>query len=169
MSNFLCDKCNHTFCSRQSLCYHVNKNVCVRKGKYICNFCGKELSSSSSLYRHKKNACNINRDNNVSKNYVKEGTEPVNVAQIYERLLELERENNTLKKEMNKMKDSSNTTNNNYNISNVNNGTINNIYLVGYGKEDMDRIDRSDLLNVFRTGFNLIQNILNITMYISQV
>jgi hypothetical protein len=50
-------------------------------------------------------------------------------------------------------------TNTNSNVQNnthctVNNGTVNNIYLVGYGKEDMSKIDRKDILKGMRLGFN---------------
>jgi len=38
---------------------------------------------------------------------------------------------------------------------------VNNIMLIGYGREDFDRIDRNDLLKGFRTGFNSTLNLID--------
>jgi hypothetical protein len=90
---------------------------------------------------------------------------------IYERLIKLEEENKRLSgiekeneklknkiKKMNKIpKITNNTVNsncNNNNTTNINNGVINNFTLYAHGKEDLDRIDRNDLLAGIKNGFN---------------
>ena len=44
---------------------------------------------------------------------------------------------------------------------NINNGTVNNIILVGYGKEDMRKIDTIDLLKGIKSGFNSTLNLID--------
>lgn len=59
---------------------------------------------------------------------------------IFERLLKLKRE----------IKRTHIT--NNINNGTINNGTINNIVLIGYGKEDLAKMDRHDILKSLKKG-----------------
>jgi hypothetical protein len=87
---------------------------------------------------------------------------------ILERLIKLEednksmkQENTKLKKEIKKIKKSKKvktimkvTNNNKINNGTVNNGTINNnIVLIGYGKEELAKIDKKDIIKSLKKGF----------------
>lgn len=148
----VCDNCGRSFRRNENLRRHLDKNAC-RDINYRCSLCNNGFSSKNSMYRHMKHSCEAKKEEDQKK------------EDIYERLKRLEEqnkrimeENDALKKKVTKISKADGTvvynTHNEYTNSNVNNGTINNIYLVGYGKEDMDKIDRIDLLKVFRTGFN---------------
>jgi hypothetical protein len=166
MNDLTCKECNKIFTSKQSLSYHSRKSVCKKVIKYVCKCCDKELSSRSSLYRHKQTCKN---KNDKKSDEINEGsiivTDNIDVCKIYERLLELEKENNTLKKKVNKIEKNpsivNNTTNTTNNNCNINNGTVNNIYLVGYGKEDMSKISYVDLLKGIKSGFNSTINLID--------
>jgi hypothetical protein len=75
--------------------------------------------------------------------------------EIYEKLLELKKENKVLKKEVNSLKKNVNKpskiTNN---INTINNGIVAHINLIGYGKEDLSKIDKKDILKVIQNGFD---------------
>jgi len=64
----------------------------------------------------------------------------------------VKKENEILRREIELLK--TNGTGGNINMSNSNNNnTVNNIVLLGYGKEDMSKIDRDKLLNSVKQGF----------------
>jgi uncharacterized C2H2 Zn-finger protein len=159
---FKCDNCGRLFKRNENLRRHLDKNACTNIN-YRCSMCNKGFSSKNSMYRHMKHSCEAKKEEDQKKEDQKK--EDQKKEDIYERLKRLEEqnkrileENDALKKKVTKNNKTDCTvvynTHNDYTNSNINNGTINNIYLVGYGKEDMDRIDRSDLLKVLRTGFN---------------
>ena len=174
MNEFSCDKCNKVFSSKQNMTYHVDRKVCDRMGKYVCCYCDKELSSSYSLYRHKKNSCKMKGvkkeetdqstdEFEISNNELKEFVPQDKMTEkIYQMLLKMQEENNELRVKVTRLENDpkvvNNTTNNNCNI---NNGTVNNYYLVGYGKEDMSKVDHSDLLKGMRLGFNSTLNLID--------
>jgi hypothetical protein len=101
-----------------------------------------------SKNRHIKNSCKNKPNDNKEK--------------IYEQLLEMKNEIEMLKKENKKLRKIQNnnsgivahnsTVNSMTNHGTVNN--INNILLIGYGKEDMSKIDKNDLLKGIKSGFN---------------
>jgi hypothetical protein len=90
--------------------------------------------------------------------------------QIYVRLLKLEEDNKQipqlaeankkLKKEVEKLKRVNATINNTKNTNNtINNNTnfgtvVNNITLVGYGKEDLSKLSKSEILKILQNGFD---------------
>ena len=177
--DFKCSKCDKEFTSKQNLVYHENKKVCDRMGKNICSFCERQYSTPFSLCRHKKTCKKKNKkdedrsDKTDDKtcDEIKEERTTYNdgdIKEIFERLLKLEQENNVLKKELNEKNNAQNTQNvkkvvkntkntqNINNTQNTNNGTINNnnIILVGYGKEDMSKIDYDDIIKSVSYGFN---------------
>jgi len=159
MSYFTCELCEKEFTTKQNLQYHTNKNVCRKKKDNICCYCNKVLSCKSSVYRHKKKCKpNICEDSSITKSDMTLTTSLIDVDKLYHMFVQLKEENNDLKKKMNNIENSSNTNNITNNTNYVNNGIVNNsvnqYILVGYGKEDMDKIDRSDLLKVLRSGFN---------------
>jgi hypothetical protein len=112
------------------------------------------------MYRHMKYNCNIKKQCDTEKdniyeklldlqNKVESLQELKNEVKILkERSEKLERENNTLKKQVM------------YNNKTINNGimankidTINNIMLVGYGNEDISKIDKNEILKGIKSGF----------------
>jgi hypothetical protein len=123
------------------------------------------FAAKSSMYRHIRTVCKQKGTQN--------DFDQIDKQAIYEKLLEmqnridhLEAENGQLKQEMKSTKPGNIITNNNTNtnsnntINNVNNGTIN-YYLVGYGKEDYNAIDRNALLKSIKTGFHSTLNLID--------
>ena len=142
--SYKCPKCNKTFTRNASLTYHIDHNACKKVEKvFKCKYCDKTFSVKNSMYRHMRETCNAKKREN-----------------IYEELIELRKDVESLKKENEKLKnvpktDSDGVTNNTINGDiNINNGTINNITIVAYGKEDMEKIDRDDIIKALKTGFN---------------
>lgn len=152
MIDYICEKCSKEFTRRENLEYHISKNACKNRG-YSCKSCNKTFSSKSSMYRHNRENCIIKKQHDAAK------------IEIFDRLIKLEEnnkrleeENTLLKREMRKMKSIDQTINNIYNsndTNNTNNGLIinNNITLVGYGNEDMTKLDKSEVLKVLQTGY----------------
>ena len=165
MSKFVCDDCNREFKANQNLQYHIKSKTCKR-GKFGCKYCNKNFTSQSNMYRHIRTVCKVKKATDQQKD------------EIYERLVRLEEmnarvmeENKKYAKEIEKLKSNSQkmerviksnkTTrniNNGVNINghnvNINNGIINNVTLIAHGKEDVSKIDRSELIKVFGSGFN---------------
>jgi hypothetical protein len=128
----------------------------------VCKYCGREFTSATNTYRHVNNTCRIKKNEDSKR------------EEIYERLVELEKkndvlmkktetyekENNQLKKkvvslEKNAQKVSKTVNNNNNNnTNNINNGIVAHINLIGYGKEDMSKINKKDILRAIQHGFD---------------
>lgn len=166
MSQYKCDRCDRLFTRKENLAKHTLNNVCVGKryesvidsnNQFKCEFCGKTFTTSTSMYRHVNHTCKIKK------------TEDRNRDQIYERLValekrssEFEQENKQLKKKMvtlekNTQEQSTvtnNTTLNTNNTNNINNGIVAHINLIGYGKEDLSKIDKMDILRAIQSGYD---------------
>jgi hypothetical protein len=168
MNRYECDRCSKLFSRKESLSYHITKNVCTgiyhdnaTDGEFQCKFCGKGFTTSTSMYRHVNHTCKIKK------------TEDKNRDLIYIRLLELEKqnkqfeekskkidvleeENKLLKKEVLSLKKNSTKVSKitNNNVKNVNNGIVANINLIGYGKEDLSKIDKKDILKAIQYGYD---------------
>ena len=147
MADFSCDKCAKTFASKRNMKYHTKNKVCERQGRYVCDKCNKELSSSSSLYRHKTKSC---KKHDTSENEKEELLKLIEDMQ--EQINRLTHNNDSNQVFTNKTVNNGNVY---QNAGDVNN-TINNIMVnvVPFGKEDLSKIDKNDLLQVFRSGFN---------------
>ena len=52
--------------TKQSLGYHTRKRVCHKPTNFVCEYCDRELSSRSSLHRHKK-TCKSKPDDTITK------------------------------------------------------------------------------------------------------
>jgi hypothetical protein len=160
MSNFICDTCGKDFTLKRGLQYHIEKNVC-REKNHICTYCGSNFTSKTNMYRHIRTNCKVKKIEDVERN------------NIYEKLLQIEEHNKKLeerlasttkklafttrkletttkklKSEIKYIKHTDNV------VNNVNNGIVANITLVGYGKEDISKIDKKDILKVLQTGYN---------------
>ncbi|VBB18700.1 hypothetical protein YASMINEVIRUS_1232 [Yasminevirus sp. GU-2018] len=187
-----CQKCQKVFTRKESLAYHVQKNVCMKEQiakinnndndnnanvdtdididtdvnnilipneesvgsgtlstKPTCKFCGKQFTTATNMYRHVNHTCRIKKN------------EDKNRDEIYDRLLKLEKENQLLKQEVSDIKRTvkvtknvTHNTNNTKNITNnINRGTINNIVVVGYGHEDLTKLEKSELLKILQNGY----------------
>ena len=141
MVSFICDNCNKQFTTKQSMNRHIDNNTCKNKD-FECKYCNKYYSSASTMYRHIRTTCKIkkNMDNEKSR--------------IYKKLLEVEKNNKVLLEKINKMEKQ--LKQQPVKITNINNGTINtnnNIVLIGYGREDMTKIDKKDILKSMKKGF----------------
>lgn len=88
---FSCEKCSKSFTSQNGLNYHTRNNVCETMGKYICQYCDKHLSSSYSLYRHKKTCKKrIEEERNATDSTDDSITEIIDNNDILARLSEME-------------------------------------------------------------------------------
>jgi hypothetical protein len=170
MSDFSCDNCGKIFALKKNLIYHAKKDVC-REKDYDCTYCGTKFTSKTNMYRHMRTNCKVKKSEDVHRN------------SIYEKLLQIEEYNKkleehnkkleehnkrlastarkletTTKKLKNEIKDikhARNVVNNvNNSVNNINNGIVANITLVGYGKEDISKMDKKDMLKVLQTGYN---------------
>jgi hypothetical protein len=144
---FQCTDCNKIFTTKFNLQKHI-KNKSCKNATIECDFCDNKFTTIASMKRHIKKSC-------------KNKACYITIAekqQIYEQLLKLQKENEELKDKFKKIekvpKITNNTTNNNANTMNINNGVINNFTLYAHGKEDLDRIDKNDLLLGIKNGFN---------------
>jgi hypothetical protein len=168
MDKYKCNNCLRTFTRNESLLYHISKSVCVSAQNKIqsdddneCKFCGKTFTTPTSMYRHMNHTCKIKKSEDLKRDA------------IYERLLELEEktkeidelkkktqdvenENKKLKKKVDSLEKNThnvaNVTNNN--TQNINNGIVAHINLIGYGKEDLSKIDKKEILKAMQFGYD---------------
>lgn len=154
----ICPNCDRIFPRKRNLDNHIIKNAC-KTDKYFCKLCEKGFTTQTNMYRHMRINCFIKRENEKEK------------VEIYEKLLTLENENKKikedndkklemLKKENQKLKKDIILVKKQMNqttikTTNINNGVINNnIILVGYGKEDLSKLNKSELLKILQNGYN---------------
>ncbi|VBB19030.1 hypothetical protein YASMINEVIRUS_1562 [Yasminevirus sp. GU-2018] len=166
MSNIKCDACGKIFQRKASLIYHITNRVCNKAVNsddedenedenedhltHVCKICSKKFTTATSMYRHMRGTCKVKKHNDELK------------KEIYEGLVgKLEKEISSLKSEIAKLKRNnsvSTKTINNKSINNgyINNGTVNNtnIILVGYGKEDMSKLSKTDILKALQNGYH---------------
>jgi hypothetical protein len=163
--DFVCNKCGKAFNQKAHLNYHIENDVCEGKSSQ-CKLCGKGFTSQTSMYRHLRNSCKVKKEEDREKD------------KIYARLLELEKQNKEIRKENKEIRKENKEIKTgivsenkklkkevvimkknmpNISVGNIVNGNMNNnlnIILVGYGKEDLSRIDRNDVIKALQNGFN---------------
>jgi hypothetical protein len=162
MPDYMCETCGKTFKQKGHLDYHIEHNAC-KEHVHRCRLCNKGFTTATSMYRHVRTSCAVKNKDEENK------------IQIYEKLIEinektsasdkqsvkrskktidhLQNEVETLKREVKVLQSSTNTgTTITNNVINVN--TFNNINLVGYGNEDISKLDRGDMLKILRHGYN---------------
>ena len=110
--------------------------------KFSCKYCNNSFTQKNNMYSHIKNRCKVKKE------------EDNNRENIFDRLVQLENENKELKNTVNQIKTNINNCSNITNTIN-NSGTItnNNIVLIGYGMEDIKKIDKNDILKSLKRGF----------------
>ena len=158
IKKFTCNLCNHVFQRQIHLDNHLEKKSC-KIVKYLCKYCRKGFTTDNSMYRHMKHTCDMKKTEDNKKDLIL-----TRLIRLEEDNIRMKKENNKLKKELTKFKQEkkfiNNGTINNGTVTNktvnnktINNGTINNIVLIGYGKEDLAKIDRQDILKSLKKGF----------------
>lgn len=147
---YSCSECNKAFQKKSHLDYHVEHKSC-KDPRFFCKYCEKGFTSDSSMYRHMKHTCKERVRQEDDNNEMKEI-----IVSLQKDVEELKKDNTELRKKViksEKHKPNCNVTNNNtYIVTGDINQTINN-YMIGFGKEDMDRIDKEDMMVAFRNGF----------------
>lgn len=160
MPQYECDSCSKIFGRKSHLDYHKSNNVCI--GKHYdttdddgcrCKYCGKIFTTLTSMYRHVNHTCKVKKNEDLNRN------------QIYERLIALEKKNEEFEKKnkefekeniklkrkvitLEKKLPTTKITNN------INNGIVAHINLIGYGKEDLSKIDKKDILKAIQSGYD---------------
>lgn len=162
MSEFVCDNCEQIFTQKINLQYHLDHDACKNK-LFPCKTCNKQFSAKSSMYRHMRDSCVVKKQQDAEKETILEKLvkiEKQNEVMINE-MEHLKSENKKLIKENKKLKVIGSTTINSKigtinNNTNTNKGVVinNNITLVGYGKEDLTKLDKTELLKILQQGYN---------------
>ncbi|VBB19060.1 hypothetical protein YASMINEVIRUS_1592 [Yasminevirus sp. GU-2018] len=161
MSNFVCPTCEKDFQRKESLNYHISHKACKKRG-YVCKYCDKSFTTSTNMYRHMKHSCNVKKEDDTEKENILERLlllEEANKAlekKSEKQIATLKRENKVLKKKVTKLELTApiqNKTINNRCTTNINKGTVNNIILVGYGKEDLSKLNKAELLKALQGGY----------------
>jgi hypothetical protein len=153
---------------------------CINENK--CAYCDKKYARKSNVMHHIKNNCKkvkeIENERHIIFTKLKQEKEENRFEEINKKLLETEKklletqeililkeENKKIKatlenmqKELYKYKKiSNNAVNSNINSNNNSNNTINNnqqnITLVGYKEENLEKIDKSEILTIMKRGF----------------
>ena len=142
----VCKYCNKEFKQKIHYTNHINRKIKCTYNQYTtdCIYCHKKFKTKSNVSRHIKNNCLI---------YKKLEKEKQN---IFDDLIKLKEENNKLKNENEKIKNQLIQINNN---SLTNNGIINNITIVAFGKEKIDNISEKEILNAVSKGFNTAEHL----------
>lgn len=114
----------------------------------VCEHCNMTFTRKSSLRRHLKNSCNMHANYHINN---------IDLIKIIDKL---ERRNNELEKLVNKSI-SNNITMNNINSNNTTNiNHINNIQIIGYGKEDLSKLSDNTVKYFLERGFNSVPSLL---------
>jgi hypothetical protein len=159
MKKYICYKCNKEFNQKCHLDEHQNKKIpcsfndkllqlsiktCnqnedIKINKEKCEYCEKSFTRKDNLKYHIKNTCKIKKDE-IDNKYKME------VIRLKMQLEIEKKEKKELEKCVKKMINKTHI--NNYNNI-INNNYIDNskhLYLVGYNKEDVSKIDRKELI-----------------------
>lgn len=159
MTEYTCNICNKIFQRKDHLTYHIKKEACKNR-KTECRYCHKLFTTSANMYRHMKYSCKIKRhDDNEKENILNRLLQLENankeLAETSKKeIILLQNENIILKKKVDNLEKNTNLIPKETNTTNINNGIINNILLVGYGHEDISKIDRDDMVKALQNGFN---------------
>ena len=161
-----CEKCGRIFDTKAHLNYHVDNNAC-KESNHHCHMCNKGFTTSTSMYRHMRTACKVKKEEERNKNVIyerlvklEEDNKKLNDTneQLNKKVVANEKTNTQLKIEVDSLKKNhkdvttvtSNSNNKNTHIGN----NVANIILVGYGKEDISRLDKNEVIKVLQSGFN---------------
>jgi hypothetical protein len=167
-----CDKCNKTFSQKSHYIRHNKKRPCdtltkiinnvipvyENKVTNICIYCQHSFSTKTNLVVHmKKNCKEIKRQELIRHEiFIKLKNEQL----LNEENKELRKkiksmENEKLKGKLNKLTHDICIKNSHYttNSHNTTHNTINNVVLIGYGKEDFAKISDKKIKQIFNKGY----------------
>lgn len=144
-----CDNCGLTFTSSGGLKYHIDNDVCAKK-EYACKYCPKSFTTETSMYRHIRQYCKGEKDNDQSDDEDEDQDEDQDAE-----INDLKRAFNEMREEMKKEimeelrkeMEEINSTNvqNQINHGTINNNTmnvtINNFPISAYGSENINSND----------------------------
>tara|TARA_Y100000813_G_scaffold169970_1_gene132638 strand:- start:152 stop:1018 length:867 start_codon:yes stop_codon:yes gene_type:complete len=133
---YKCEKCNKIFTIKCNYIRHINrKNPCINTDKIVCNKCGKEFASKSSLSNHKRNV--------------------ICIEKFIESNLPL---NTTHKLEQNVINNNAKMIDNRHNYTDRSQHLhqINNINIVKFGEEDLASIKDDVYKKLINSGFKSV-------------
>ena len=139
MPDHICSRCQKVFFQKCNYQHHMNRKFpCKIKGevKFKCEFCDKTYTRKSSLNRHLK-VCSDKQ-----------------MKDMEERLKE------EVKEEIAKLREENKQLQNVQNVQNVQNNSNNNITqnisIVAYGKENIEKLTNNDFRTIMRRGMRSI-------------
>ncbi|VBB18593.1 hypothetical protein YASMINEVIRUS_1056 [Yasminevirus sp. GU-2018] len=149
MSELLCPNCAREFPRKRNLDNHLAKNAC-KQYAHFCKLCEKGFTTETSMYRHVRTSCKVKKENDNEKSKIYE-----RLVEIEAKYKEIEQENKKLTKRIKTMQTVIGGENHNISINNgtVNNHNTNNIILVGYGQEDLSKLDKAEILKDLQNGY----------------
>jgi hypothetical protein len=151
MTSYTCDKCDKIFTRKDSLKYHIENNAC-KNYTYFCKFCDKGFTNETNMYRHMRDACKVKKEKDIEKDKIYD-----ELLQMKDEIEKIKKENKQLVERIEKIDKTSHVINNN----NINTGTVNNtvnntnnIIIVGYGNEDLSKLDKTEILKALQNGYS---------------
>ena len=172
--SFTCDECAQNFSTKQRLQSHVLKKACKVKN-FHCKYCDKSYTTETSMYRHVRNQCHVKKEEDKEKKAIYDKLIKIEKdnekfkKQILEQDIsrkQLQKDNKQLKHELDAMKklikkdpqcaiiNAENVNNGPIHNGLIHNGDNYNIILVGYGREDISKIDKNELLKAIQSGYD---------------
>lgn len=152
MENYICSICGKKFKRNENLRYHTDHFVCNTKD-HTCKYCGSKFASKSTMYRHVREHCKVKKETDNEKEEIL--TRLLSLEDENKKLAKnnkkLEKENMKIKNQIQKVIYNNDTVNNC--TTNINRGIINNIILVGYGNEDLSKLNKSEIIKALQKGF----------------
>ena len=175
MVEYKCTRCNKIYNNKYNYNKHLNRKISCKKiidkdnannmqnneniifnnaktmqnEKNLCNYCNKNFTHKNNLYIHINNRCKIRKQiENDKKNIFETLLKELNECK--EKLKEMDE----LKQEINLLKIKNNKQCIKNSLVNSNNKITNNIQLIAFGKERLNKIDEKELIKVLKKGFN---------------
>jgi hypothetical protein len=167
---FVCEKCDKEFRTKNNLAYHIENEVCVEK-LHACKLCCSRFTSKNSMYRHMRTSCKVKKKNEEDRQSIyiklleKQSDHTDKLTELLEENKKMQKERNTMLNKIDKLEKTVKKCTKHVKVSNIDksqkivnnkcniNYGVQNVVLVGYGKEDISKIDNIDMLQGFKDGF----------------
>lgn len=177
MDDFSCDKCLKTFINKSNYNRHINrKTPCTypefykKDNKFCCKICNKEYSRKNYVMNHYQKCKTENKTTEDMIDIFRKnggGKEREEEEESVDRLTFLENKIKKLQEDYDKLRSDqikinnlttiNSNCNNTNNTNNTNNVTItNNINIVAFGKENMDKFSKKEITRILNKGFNSV-------------